>query len=170
MVILFFEESLISKDKIYDSLIAPSNLFDETTKICLETIFGSLCIITKFFLETAERNFEMLDRLITKNPNCSKIDFKAIIMGRSNKTSKWKKNLTPEKRSLMMKWDRQSTAKQFDDFKMRRSEIRKWKNEDRLKKIKEAKIKKARVLLVKDKLCRDIIRYGGLWLSFEQVD
>ena len=54
----------------------------------------------------------MLDRLITKNSNCGIINFKAIIMGRNSKTSEWKKNLTPEERSLMMKWDRESTAKQ----------------------------------------------------------
>ena len=44
-----------------------------------------------------------------------------------------------------MKWSRESTVKEYDDFKMRRSEI--------------TKLKK-----------RYISRYGGLWLSFKQAD
>ena len=55
-------------------------------------------------------------------------------MSKNNKTSEWKNNLTPEKPALMMKWARESTAKQYHDFKMRRSEIRKL-NENILKKI-----------------------------------
>ena len=55
-------------------------------------------------------------------------------MNKNNKTSEWKNNLTPEKPVLMMKWARESTAKQYHDFKMRRSEIRKL-NENTLKKI-----------------------------------
>ena len=61
-------------------------------------------------------------------------------MSKNNKTSEWKNNLTPEKPALMMKWARESTAKQYHDFKMRRSEIRKL-NENILKKIEEAKNK-----------------------------
>ena len=39
------------------------------------------------------------------------------------------KKLTPEKKSLMMKWARESFSKQYQDFKQRRIEIRKAKNE-----------------------------------------
>ena len=61
----------------------------------------------------AERNFGMLDRLIRKKPNASMIIYEAIIMNRSNKISEWRKNLSPEKRSLMMKWARESATKQL---------------------------------------------------------
>ena len=44
------------------------------------------------------------------------------------------KKLTPEKKSLMMKWARESFSKQYQDFKQRRIEIRKAKNEKQLDK------------------------------------
>lgn len=72
----------------------------------------------------------------------------------------WKKSLTPGKGAVMMKWVRKSTAAEYDDFKMRRSEIRKLKNENRLRKIKEPKINEAGALLEKEKLCRNISRHG----------
>ena len=39
----------ITKDKVYEELILPSE-FDESTKQCLEFIFGSLSIVTKRIL------------------------------------------------------------------------------------------------------------------------
>ena len=53
----------------------------------------------------AERNFGMLDRFIREKPNANMITYESIIM---NKTSK--KRLTPEKKSLMMKWTRESVS------------------------------------------------------------
>ena len=44
------------------------------------------------------------------------------------------KKLTPEKKSLMMKWARESFSKQYQDLKQRRIEIRKAKNEKQLDK------------------------------------
>ena len=51
------------------------------------------------------------------------------------------KKLTPEKRSLMMKCARESVSKQYQDFKQRRTEIRKPKNEKWLDKIEEVRKK-----------------------------
>ena len=45
------------------------------------------------------------------------ITYESIIMNRTNKTPEWQKKLTPEKRSLMMKWGRESASKQYQDFK-----------------------------------------------------
>ena len=39
------------------------------------------------------------------------ITFEAIILSKNKKTCEWKKNLTPEKRALMLKWAFESTAK-----------------------------------------------------------
>ena len=88
--VIFFENVELSKDDVYNSLILPSNILDESTKQCLEIIFGSLCIITRRMLDDhledgkysnsiqqltketfsvcttssiAERSFAMLDRL-----------------------------------------------------------------------------------------------------------
>ena len=48
----------------------------------------------------AERSFGMLDKLIRERPNANMITYETIIMNRINKTSEWRKNLSPEKRSL----------------------------------------------------------------------
>ena len=54
---------------------------------------------------------------------------------------KWRKNLNPEKRSLMMKWAREYASKQYQIFKQRRIELRKAKSEKRLDKIERARKK-----------------------------
>ena len=54
----------------------------------------------------AEQNFEMLDRLIREKQNTNIITYEAIIMNRTKKTSEWRKNLSPEKKSLMKKYSR----------------------------------------------------------------
>ena len=110
--VIFFENVEISKD-VYNSLILPSNILDESTKQCLEIIFGSLSTITRRMLDghledgkysnpsqqlmketvsvsttnsIEERNFGMLDRLIREKPNANMITYKSIIMNRTNKT------------------------------------------------------------------------------------
>ena len=70
----------------------------------------------------------------------------------------------------MMKWARESVSKQYQDLKQRRMEIRKEKNEKRLDKIEEARKKKSRTRLMKEKLCAEISKYGGLWLTEEQIE
>ena len=116
---IFFENVEISKDDVYNLLILPSNILDESTKQCLEIIFGSLCIITRRMLDDhledgkysnpsqqllketvsvsttnsiAERNFGMLDRFIREKPNANMITYESIIMNRTNKTPEWRKN------------------------------------------------------------------------------
>ena len=78
--------------------------------------------------------------------------------------------MTPEKRSLMMKLASESVSKQYQDFKRRRMEIRKAKNEKRLDKLKEALKNESRTRLMKEKPYAEISKYGGLWLVEEQTD
>ena len=98
------------------------------------------------------------------------ITYKAIIMNRSNKTSEWRKNLSPEKRSLMMKWARESASNQYQLFTQRRIELRKATNEKRLDKIEDARQKECRNRLIKERLYAEISQYGGLRLKEEQID
>ena len=49
--VIFFENVELSEDDVYNLLILPSNILDESTKQCLEIIFGSLCIITRRMLD-----------------------------------------------------------------------------------------------------------------------
>ena len=70
--------------------------------------------------------------------------------------------MTPEKRSLMMKWARESISKQYQDFKQWRMEIRKAKNGKPLYKIEEARKKESRTRTMK--ICAEISNYGRVWL------
>ena len=75
-----------------------------------------------------------------------------------------------EKTSLMIKRARESVSKQYQDFKQRRMEIRKAKNEELLDKIEEARKKESRIRLMKDKFCAEINKYGGIWWTKEQTE
>ena len=91
----------------------------------------------------AEPNFGMLDRFIRETPNANMATYESVIMNRSNKTTKWQK-MTPEKRSLMMKWARKSISRQYQDFEQGRMKIRKAKNEKGLDKVEEARKKESK--------------------------
>ena len=88
-------------------------------------------------------------------------------MNRRNKTSEWRKTLSPEKRSLMMKWARQYASKQYQLFKQRKTESRKAKNEKRLDKIEEARRKEMqeqtdkREIMCRNKSVWSIVVEGG---------
>ena len=60
--VIFFENVELSKDDVYNSLILPSNILDESTKQCLEIIFGSLCIITRGMLDDHLENGKYFNR------------------------------------------------------------------------------------------------------------
>ena len=195
--VCFFPDIKIHKDKIFEALIQPSPLFDESTRQCLELIFGSLSIITRRMLDDhlkggkydspseelrketnsvsttntlAERNFGMLDRLIREKPNANMITYESIIMNRTNKTSQWRDKLKQEKKAKIMKWARKSVKDQYDSFKRRRALVQKIKNEKRLDKLEAKKRKEAKSLSMKESLCASISKYGGLWLEESLVD
>ena len=69
-----------------------------------------------------------------------------------------------------MKWARESVSKQYQDFKQWTMEIWKAKNEKRLGKIEEARKKESRTRLIEEKLCTEISKYGGLWLTEKQIE
>ena len=69
-----------------------------------------------------------------------------------------------------MKWARESFSKQYQGFKQRGMEVRKAKNEKQLDKIEETRKKESRTRLMKEKLCAEISKYGGLWLTEEQIE
>ena len=71
---------------------------------------------------------------------------------------------------MTMKWARESVSEQYQEFKQRRMKIRKAKNEKRSDKIEEAGKKEPRTRLMKEKLCAEISKCGGLWLKEEHVE
>ena len=88
-------------------------------------------------------------------------------MNTTNNTPESIKKMTSEKTSLMMKLARESVSKQYQDFKQQRMKKRKGKNEKPLDKIEEARKKESRTRLMKEKLCAEISKYGGLLLTEE---
>ena len=195
--VLFFPDMPVSKDDVFNKLIMPSSVFDESTKQCLELMFGCFSIVTKRMLSDhleggkydnpsktlrnqtdgvlktntlAERNFGMLDRLMREKPHANQITYEAIIMSQTNKMSEWRDNLSSDKRAKLMKWARESSQKQYIDFKQRRAEVRKKQNENRLNKIELKKNRELKALLVKQNLVVAVGKFGGLWLSVNDVD
>ena len=168
--VIFLENVKISKDDVYNLLILPSNIFDESTKynfyiwkfihchkqtvryyledrnhsnFSQQLMMGTVSVSTTNSI--AERNFGMLDRFIREKPNANMITYESLFM---NEDQEWQTHFTPEKKSLMMKWARESDSKQYQDFKQRRIEITKAKNEKRLDKIEEGRKKESRTRLV----------------------
>ena len=118
--VIFFENVELSKDDVYNSLILPSNILDESTKQCLEIIFGSLSTITRRMLDghledgkysnpsqqlmketvsvsttnsIAERNFRMLNSFNFEKSNVNMITYESITMKRTNKNPEWQKKI-----------------------------------------------------------------------------
>ena len=90
-------------------------------------------------------------------------------MTRTNKTSAWRDESTAQKKKTLMKYARDSTGKQYEDFRLRRAEIQQKKNEKRENKPEERRWD-AKIMLVKENLCKDIESCGVLWLTEKQVD
>ena len=113
--VIYFENVEISKDDVYNSRILPSNILNESTKQCLEIIFGSLCIITRRLLDDhlEDGKYSNPSQQLVKETVSVSTTRSIVIMNRTNKTPEWRKKLTPEKRSLVMKWARESVSKQF---------------------------------------------------------
>ena len=43
---MFFENIEVSKDNVHKSLVLPSDILGDPTKLCLEIVFASLCVLS----------------------------------------------------------------------------------------------------------------------------
>ena len=195
--VFFGDESLISKDNVYDKLLVPNEGYDLCTKQLLELFFASFSIITNRMLHdhleggkydnpseslrnesvstpnantNPETDFGFLDRLKIMKPNSNDITYEAIIMCRSNKMSSWRDRLSEFDKELWMNWVRKCKKEHYKMFIERRAEIRKLLNEKRLASIEARKQKEIRMAKVREDLVKEIQDYGGLWNDSMSID
>ena len=191
-----FDNGLMNKDDIFDSLIG-KNPLDELTKQLLEIIFGSFSIITRRMLHDhlkggkydkpsndlfeqcasapnenvfTESNFGCLDRLMREKPNANDITLESIIMCKSNKMISWRDSLTDSKKEELMNWAKQHRLQHYQQFVMRRKCIRKLRNEKRLTKVENKKRRDVQVRKLKEELCLQIKKIGGLWKNNKEIE
>ena len=192
-----FDDGLMTKDHIYDSLMQPSEKYDDLTKQILEIMFGSFAIITKRMLldhlkggkysqpsaeliqevESCpttnvfpESNFGSLDRLMREKPNANEITYESVIMCRSNRMKQWRDCLSHSEKDYWMNWVKKCRKKHYKQFVERRKVIRKLRNDKRLSKIENRKRKEIRIRQVKVDLCSAIENYGGLWKTAQEIE
>ena len=117
-----------------------------------------------------ESNFGCLDRLIKEKPNANEITLEAIIMCKSNNTQQWRDKLSKNEKDHWMNWAKSQRKVHHQQFLEKLKKIRKLRNEKRLTKIENKKRKAIKLREIKEEICKDIIQYGGLWKSVDDVD
>ena len=167
-VVFFGDESLISKDDVYQKLLESNEKYDNSTKQLLELLFASFSIINQRMLgdhleggkyhnpsesllnesssapranQGPESDFGMLDRLKILKPNSNDITIEAIIMCRSNNMSVWRDKLTLFDRNRWMDWVKKCRKEHFEAFVKKRGELRKLRNDKRIEHLQEKKKK-----------------------------
>uniref|UniRef100_A0A7M5WY35 Uncharacterized protein n=1 Tax=Clytia hemisphaerica TaxID=252671 RepID=A0A7M5WY35_9CNID len=92
---------------------------------------------------SAERDFDMLDRLMKMKPKALDLALEEIIMFRLNKTQEWRDKLSPARLKEVIKMARESKKRQTEMYFKRKSDIfnsrfekmqnAEWENEEKLK-------------------------------------
>ena len=117
---------------------------------------------------TPERDFAVLDRLISEKPNATYIALESMLLFSRNKTTDWLQLKPPEEKEKLLQAARKLTSTQRAIFHKRREEI----EEKRLKalEIKERELarKKEKELKSKEELTLKIQQIG-LWTSADDV-
>ena len=70
-----------------------------------------------------ERDFAVLDRLISQKPNATYIALESVILFSHNKTSEWLKGKSQSERKRLLQAARTLTAVHKSNFRRRREEI-----------------------------------------------
>ena len=117
---------------------------------------------------TPERNFAVLDRLLSEKPNATYIALESLLLFSHNKTSTWLHSKSIEEREWLLQAARTMTAVYRKKFRMWREEIEARRIEAMEKRERELQKKKARELKEKEDLTIKVQQIG-LWTSIAEV-
>ena len=117
---------------------------------------------------TPERNFAVLDRLLSEKPNATYIALESLLLFSHNKTSTWLHSKSIEEREWLLQAARTITAVYRKNFRMWREEIEARRIEAMEKRERELQKKKARELKEKEDLTIKVQQIG-LWTSIAEV-
>ena len=113
---------------------------------------------------TPERDFAVLDRLMSQKPNASYIAIEALLLFSHNKTSEWLDNKTCEEKKRLLHAARTLTSVHRANFLKRRQEIEVKRKEMLEHKERERIKKKEKEIKEKEGLTKQI-SYLGLWTT-----
>ena len=116
-----------------------------------------------------ERDFAILDRLISQKPNATYIALESMLLFSVNKTTDWLKSKNPEEKEKLLQASRNLTAVQRSTFRKRREEIEAKRAKAIEVKEKEMVAKKEKELKMKEDLTKGIQQIG-LWTSPEDIE
>ena len=111
---------------------------------------------------TPERNFAVLDRLLSEKPNATYIALESLLLFSHNKTATWLHSKSIEERERLLQAARTMTAVHRTNFRMRREEIEARRIEAMEKRERELQKKKARELKEKEDLTKKVQQIGLL--------
>lgn len=116
-----------------------------------------------------ERDFAVLDRLISQKPNATHIALESILLFSKNKTTDWLQSKTPEEKEKLLAAARKLTSVQRSNYHKRRDEIVMERIKALESKERELVKKREKELRVKEELTLKI-QHVGLWTCVEDVE
>ena len=140
---------------IYHS-VAGSNIVEETTSVPTTNV-------------NPERDFAVLDRLMSEKPNATHIALESLILFSHNKTSRWLQEKSQDEREKLLKAARTLSPPQRSKFLKRREEIRVKRQEAVRQKEKEYLRKREKDIKMKEALTKKI-QVVGLWTTKMEID
>lgn len=117
---------------------------------------------------TPERDFAVLDRLLSQKPNATFIALESLLLFSHNKTSTWLYSKTPQERERLLQAARTMTSVHRANFQKRRVEIERRRREEQEKRERERLKREKHAIEEKEDLTKEISRIG-LWTSETEV-
>ena len=117
-----------------------------------------------------ERDFAVLDRLISHKPNATTIALESIILYSHNKTSDWLKNKPQSEQNKLIEAARTLTKVHIANFCKRRKEIEALHLKMVQKRQEEITRKSEKELKVKKGLTKKLQKLGGLWTTEKEIE
>ena len=118
---------------------------------------------------SSERDFAILDRLMSQKPNATYIALEAVLLYSHNKTASWLDSKPPEERERLIEAARSMTSHHRKVFRKRREDIESKRLNTIEEREREMKKKKAKELKTKEDLTLQIQKFG-LWTSYEDME
>ena len=116
-----------------------------------------------------ERDFAVLDRLLSQKPNATHIALESLLLYSHNQTSDWLQCKSTEEREKLLRAARVLSPRQKSRFLLRREEIKLRRQDAVHKKEEEHARKEARELQLKETLTKKV-QAIGLWTSEKDVE
>lgn len=186
-----FPEIAISKDQVWIALVTPSTTHDQLARQIILSCFKSIYVILSRVIsdqkpavttakrsETisvnktntiSERDFAKLDRLIREKPHATMLSLEAHILFSNNKTMDWLDSKSPDEVKTLMETARKLVPKHKERFRERLAAIEAYRLEMQKKNQEDKIAAMQRLLLEKERITSDMIKYG-LWQSESDVN